>query len=80
MRKFDKNDYKLVKSYEDDFTRAIKSRYCTGLLKEELEVVQSIYRETLNRNVNLSCGGCILQMMTSVGRLLFRIRKENARR
>ena len=71
MRKFNANDYELVKSYEKDFTRAIESRYCTGLLKEELEVIQRIYNETLNRQANLSCGGCVLQMMTSVGRLYF---------
>lgn len=76
MRKFNESDYELVKSYERDFTRAIESRYCTGLLKEELEVVQRIYNETLNRQANLSCGGCVLQMMTSVGRLYFGYVKE----
>lgn len=76
MRKFNENDYELVKSYEKDFTRAIESRYCTGLLKDELEVVQRIYNETLNRQANLSCGGCVLQMMTSVGRLYFSFKKE----
>lgn len=76
MRKFNENDYELVKSYEKDFTRAIESRYCTGLLKEELEVIQRIYNETLNRQANLSCGGCVLQMMTSVGRLYFSYVRE----
>ena len=71
MRKFNENDYELVKSYEKDFTKAIESRYCSGLLKEELDVIQRIYNETLNRQANLSCGGCVLQMMTSVGRLYF---------
>lgn len=78
MRKFNKDDYELVKSYEKDFTRAIESRYCTGLLKEELEVVSKVYRETLNRQANLSCGACVLQMMTSVGRLFFAYKKETA--
>lgn len=76
MRVFNKDDYELVKSYEKDFTRAIESRYCTGLLKEELEVIQRIYAETLNRQANLSCGGCVLQMMTSVGRLYFNYKKQ----
>lgn len=71
MRKFTQEDYELVKAYEKDFTRAIESRYCTGLLQEELAVIHRIYQETLNRQANLSCGGCILQMMTSVGRLYF---------
>lgn len=71
MRKFNSEDYNLVKDYERDFRRAIDSRYCTGLLKDELEVISRIYRETLNRQANLSCGGCVLQMMTSVGRLYF---------
>ena len=77
MRKFNEEDYELVKTYERDFTRAIESRYCTGLLKEELEVIQRIYRETLNRQANLSCGGCVLQMMTSVGRLYFAFKKDH---
>ena len=76
MRAFNENDYQLVKRYEKDFTKAIESRYCTGLLQEELEVCQRIYNETLNRQANLSCGGCVLQMMTSVGRLYFSY-KEN---
>lgn len=78
MRKFNNDDYELVKSYEKDFTRAIESRFCTGLLKEELEVVSKVYRETLNRQANLSCGACVLQMMTSVGRLYFAYIKETA--
>jgi hypothetical protein len=76
MRKFTKEDYDLVKKYEKDFTRAIESRYCTGLLKEELEVISGLYKETLNRQANLSCGGCVLQMMTSVGRLYFAFAKK----
>ncbi len=75
MRPFSKDDYELVKAYEKDFTRAINSRYATGLLTEELEAVQKVYNETLNRQANLSCGGCILQMMTSVGRLYFHYKK-----
>jgi hypothetical protein len=78
MRKFTKDDYDLVKKYEKDFTRAIESRYCTGLLKEELEVVSKVYIATLNRQANLSCGGCVLQMMTSVGRLYLAYKKEAA--
>ena len=77
MRKFTQADYEAVKAYERDFTRAIESRYCTGLLKEELEVVQKIYNECLNRQANLSCGGCVLQMMTSVGRLYFGYLRDN---
>lgn len=75
MRPFNKSDYELVKDYEKDFTRAINSRYATGLLTEELEAVQKVYNETLNRQANLSCGGCILQMMTSVGRLYLHYKK-----
>lgn len=75
MRSFDKEDYKKVSKYEKDFTRAIESRYCTGLSQEELQVIHTIYRETLNRQANLTCGACILQMMTSVGRLYFNYKK-----
>ena len=77
MRKFTQADYEAVKAYEKDFTRAIESRYCTGLLKEELDTVQKIYNECLNRQANLSCGGCVLQMMTSVGRLYFGYLRDN---
>lgn len=75
MRKFTEDDYQAVKAYEKDFTKAIESRYCTGLLKNELDTVQRIYNETLNRQANLSCGGCVLQMMSSVGRLYFAYKK-----
>ena len=75
MRPFNEADYEAVKAYEKDFTKAIESRYCTGLLKNELDIVQRIYNETLNRQANLSCGGCVLQMMSSVGRLYFAYKK-----
>lgn len=76
MRKFTLDDYNKVKSYEKDFDRAINSRYATGLTKEELDTVQVIYNQTLNRQANLNCGGCVLQMMTSVGRLYFGFKKD----
>ena len=76
MRPFNQEDFDLVKDYERDFARAIESRYATGLLKDELEVIHRIYGETLNRQANLSCGGCILQMMTSVGRLYFGYKRQ----
>lgn len=71
MRLFNKDDFDKVSKYEKDFQRAIDSRYCTGLTQEELDTCKVIYKETLNRQANLSCGACILQMMTSVGRLYF---------
>lgn len=76
MRPFNQDDFNLVKDYERDFARAIDSRYATGLLQSELEVIHRIYGETLNRQANLSCGGCVLQMMTSVGRLYFAFKKK----
>lgn len=76
MRPFNQEDFDLVKDYERDFARAIESRYATGLLQSELEVIHRIYGETLNRQANLSCGGCVLQMMTSVGRLYFAFKRK----
>ena len=76
MRKFSLEDYEQVKVYEKDFTRAINSRYCSGLMKDQLDIIQKIYNETLNRQANLSCGGCVLQMMTSVGRLYFAFKEK----
>lgn len=76
MRKFTLDDYNKVKDYEKDFERAINSRYCTGLMKDQLDIIQKIYNETLNRQANLSCGGCVLQMMTSVGRLYFTFKEK----
>lgn len=69
MRHFSKDDYDLLKKYSKHFERAIKSRYCSGLSQADLKVISQVYRETLNRQANLSCGGCVLQMLTSVGRL-----------
>ena len=75
MRKFNEEDFIKVTRYERDFERAVKSRYCTGLLKEELEICARIYQECLNRHANLMCGSCVLAMMTSVGRLYFSYKK-----
>ena len=42
MRKFNEKDYEAVKAYEKDFTRAIESRYCTGLLQNELDTTEDL--------------------------------------
>lgn len=76
MRKFNQSDYDLVNKYESDFRRAIDSRYAKGIFKEEFDVISKVYKETLNRQANSSCGGCVLQMLTSVGRLYFAFKKE----
>ena len=76
MREFNESDYDSVKVYEKDFTTAIESRYCTGLVKEELQAVSKIYYECLLRQADLSCPGCVLQMMTSVGRLYFSFKRK----
>ena len=76
MRAFNKDDYDLVIGYEADFKRAIESRYAKGITREEFDLLSRIYRETLNRQANPSCGGCVLQMLTSIGRLYFNFKKE----
>lgn len=76
MRNFDKNDFKNVKHLEAKFESAINSRYVTGMMQADLQTVAVIYKECLGRQANLTCGGCVLQMMTQVGRL-YRAYKEN---
>lgn len=76
MRKFNEEDYKIVSKYEADFKRAIDSRFAKNIMTVEFDEINKIYRETLNRNANMSCGGCMLQMLTSVGRLYFAFKKD----
>lgn len=76
MRKFSLEDYETVKKYEGDFKRAIESRYARNITLGEFNEINTIYRETLNRNANSSCGGCVLQMLTSIGRLYFTYKKQ----
>ena len=71
MRQFNEKDYKLVTKYEDDFRRAIDSRYAKGITRDAFDEISQVYKETLNRQANSNCGGCVLQMLTSVGRLYF---------
>ena len=71
MRQFNEKDYELVNKYEADFRRAIDSRYAKGITREAFDEISQVYRETLNRQANSNCGGCVLQMLTSVGRLYF---------
>lgn len=75
MRKFDKTDFEKVRHLEPKFESAINSRYVTGLLQDDLKTVAAIYKECLNRQANIACGSCVLQMMTQVGRL-YRAYKE----
>lgn len=76
MRAFNKDDYDQVLKYEEDFKRAIESRYAKGVTQTMFDELSKVYRETLNRQANYSCGGCVLQMLTSVGRLYFNFKKE----
>lgn len=75
MRKFDKTDFEQVRHLEAKFESAINSRYVTGMMQEDLKKVAVIYKECLGRQANITCGGCVLQMMTQVGRL-YRAYKE----
>lgn len=71
MREFNKSDYIKLSYLENKFRTAIDSRFCTGLIKNDLDACAEIYRETLGRNASLNCSSCVLQMMTQVGRLYF---------
>ena len=76
MRKFNEEDFKVMSKYEDDFKRAIDSRFAKGILQVEFDEIAKVYKETLNRQASSSCGGCVLQMLTSVGRLYFSYKKQ----
>lgn len=76
MRSFNKEDYEIAKKYEADLIRAVESRYARNIMTVEFDEINRIYRETLNRNANQSCGGCVLQMLTSVGRLYLNFKKK----
>lgn len=76
MRAFNKDDYELVKAYEGDFRRAIDSRYAKNITLVQFYTINKVYRETLNRSANSNCGGCVLQMLTSVGRLYFSFKEK----
>lgn len=76
MRKYNKQDYEQMKVFEPHFTRAIQSRFVTGIKSTELTPIQVLYRECLGRQANLSCPGCVLQMLTSIGRLHFKFKEQ----
>lgn len=76
MRNFDKKDFEKVRHLEAKFESAINSRFVTGMMQDDLQTVAVIYKECLGRQANLTCGGCVLQMMTQVGRL-YRAYKES---
>lgn len=78
MKPFDKEDYKKVKQYEDKFNTAINSRYITGMTQSDLKFIAEVYKGTLDRNVNLTCSSCVIQMLSSVGRMYFAY-KENVK-
>lgn len=76
MRSFNKEDYEIAKKYEADLIRAVESRYARNIMTVEFDEINRIYWETLNRRANQSCGGCVLQMLTSVGRLYLTFKKK----
>lgn len=76
MRKFNDDDYTKVIPFESKFKSAINSRYVTGLVKDDLEFLSTLYREVIGGNINISCSSCVLKMMTGIGRLYFKRKEE----
>lgn len=69
MRKFTEEDRKLLEPYEQKFNSAIHSRYITGLIKDDLTLLSSIYKEVIGGHINVSCSSCVLKMMIGLGNL-----------
>ena len=76
MRSFSLEDYNKLTVFESDFRKAVDSRYARSFTRSEFDVINQVYYQTLNRNANMSCGGCVLQMLTSVGRLYFNFKNS----
>jgi len=76
-REFTETDYNNLKPFEPHLQRGIYGRYYYGLRRSEFNAMVEIYRSWgYTQTMDYSCGRCILQLTTTLGKPYFEFKKK----
>lgn len=77
---FSEQDFEILKEYEGNFYTAVNARYSRPLGMGAVDRIHKIYYNTTHdksmEKINKGCGRCILNLLSSCGRLYFQDKDE----
>lgn len=77
MRTFTETDYNNLKPYEAHLQRGFYGRYYYGLRRVDFNRLVEIYRDLgLTQAMDYSCGRCILQLTSTLGKAYFEYKQK----
>ena len=76
-REFTEADYSALQPYEEHLQRGLFGKYYYGLRKSDFNAMLDVYRSLgYTQSMDYSCGRCILQLTTTLGKPYFEFKKK----
>lgn len=77
MREFNEADYSALQPYEEHLQRGVFGKYYYGLRRTDFNAMLDVYRSLgYTQSMDYSCGRCILQLTTTLGKPYFEFKKK----
>lgn len=77
MREFNEADYSALQPYEEHLQRGCFGKYYYGLRRTDFNAMLDVYRSLgYTQTMDYSCGRCILQLTTTLGKPYFEFKKK----
>ena len=77
MRTFTNEDYEALKPYEAHLNRGYYGKYYYALRRIEFNRLVEIYRDLgFSQTMDYSCGRCILQLTSTLGKVYFDYKRQ----
>jgi hypothetical protein len=77
MREFNEADYSALQPYEEHLQRGVFGKYYYGLRRTDFNAMLDVYRSLgYTQTMDYSCGRCILQLTTTLGKPYFEFKKK----
>lgn len=77
MREFTEADYSALQPYEEHLQRGVFGKYYYGLRRTDFNAMLDVYRSLgYTQKMDYSCGMCILQLTTTLGKPYFEFKKK----
>jgi len=77
MREFTEADYSALQPYEPHLQRGCYGHYYYALRRSDFNAMLEIYRSLgYTQSMDYSCGRCILQLTTTLGKPYFEFKKK----
>lgn len=77
MREFTQQDYEKLQPFEAHLNRGYYGKYYYALRRNEFNRLVEIYRDLgLTQAMDYSCGRCILQLTSTLGKIYFEYKQK----